>query len=443
MMFVYVVSMQRTFLSPLIMVLLFAIGFLLKLAVNIYNYTELETSGWMAIGNFGFSFKEFLELYIIVIVGFSGILFGLVSFKYFVSSKVKCVIIKKQNRISNAYFKKLIIGWFVAFLALILLMKYLGIGIHGFATEEEQRLPFKLVGIMLYFRGMFFPAMGVILLDIAHTKREKNIFYLILALIVGLTGLIAVFSLSRSSVFIPSMIVVLYMVANRNEFGLKARHLLCGSVIFLVLLSGAVIIEVFRGMIYQEGQDIYDVTLFFNVLSSIDLSAPFSFMASMLTSRIEGSRELMAVMSSSLAGIYTFFQVFFNTGDVNIPINVYNINIQTLGRAYGMTIGMLGLLYVSKNLLLVFIGTIFMTYLFLLVEYIFSVRGFRIAGFYLSCVWIIIIWMNITSFFFFRYFMITLLLLFTVNFLNNRFVFKAVQRPYSYLSSRHNNLGPL
>lgn len=439
---VHVATIQRTFLSPLIMVLLFGIGFLSKLAVNVYNHSELAVFGWEAIGSFSFSFAEFLELYIIIIVGFLGFLFGLISFKS-VFLKNKHVSIKKQNRIRNTYFKMLITGWFVAFLVLILLMKHLGIGVHGFAVEEEQRLPFKLVGIMLYLRGMFFPVIGIILLDIAHTKREKNIFYLILVLFIGLIGLIAFFSLSRSAIFIPVMIVILYMVANKYEFGFKTRHLLYSSAVLFILLGSAGIIEASRNIIYQEGRHAYDLNLLYGIWESFHLNSTFLFLWSALTSRIEGSRELMAVMSSSLTGIYTFFHVFFSTGDVNIPINVYGINIQAQGRAYGMTIGMLGLLYTSKSLLLVFIGTMLETYLFLLVEYIFSVRGFRIAGFYLACTWIIIIWMNITSFFFFRYFMITSLLLFTVNFLNNRFVFKAVQHPYSYLPPQRNNLNPL
>ena len=439
---VHVSTIQRTFVSPVIMVLLFGIGFLSKLAVNVYNHSELAIFGWEAIGSFSFSFAEFLELYIIILIGFLGFLVGLISFKY-VFLKNKRVRMKKQIRIRNLYFKALIIGWFVAFLVLILLMKQLGIAVHGFAAEEEQRLPFKLLGIMVYLRGIFFPVIGVVLLDIAHTKREKNIFYLIVVLFAGLTGLIAFFSLSRGAIFIPAMIIILYMVANRHEFGLKTRHLFCGSVVLFILLGGAGIIEASRNIIYQEGRHAYNLNLLYSIWEAFHLNSIFLFLWSALTSRIEGSRELMAVMSSSLTGIYTFFHVFFSTGDVNIPINVYGINIQAQERAYGMTIGMLGSLYTSKSLLLVFIGTMLQTYLFLLVEYIFSVRGFRITGFYLAGTWIIIIWMNITSFFFFRYFMITLLLLFTVNFLNNRFIFKAVQRPYSYLLPQRNNFNPL
>jgi hypothetical protein len=410
---VHITTLQRTFLSPLIIVLLFGIGFLLKLAGNVYNHTELKMHGWEGIGSFSFSFLQIMELYIIIIVGLFGFLFGLISFKS-VFLKNRHVIIIKQYQMRNMHLKMLITGWFVSFLVLILIMKHLHIGVHGLAVENEQVLPYKLIGIMLYFREMFFPVMGIILLDIAHLKRNTYLFYSILVLFAGITGSIAFVSLSRSAIFIPAIIIILYLVANRNEFGLKTRHMFYGSIFLVILFGGAVFVEAYRNVFYQEGRLSYNLNLLYKIWESIHLNSIFLFIWSAVTSRIEGSRELMAVISSSITGIYTFFHVFFSTGYVNIPINIYGINVQTEGRAYGMTVGMLGSLYTSKSLLLVFIGTMLQTYIILLVEYIFSVRGFRITGFYLACTWLIIIWMNITSFFFFRYFTITLLLLFTV-----------------------------
>lgn len=421
---VHVLVKQKILLSPTLFAFLISAGFILKLSVQIANKSSATVTGWKAIGTFGFSLNEMVGLLFVIICGLSGVLMALFLFKGFIRTRMQAVFLKHDMNIAGGKgrFGGIIIIWFVLYLLLILLMWKLGIGRHGFAVSEEQRLPFKLVGIMIYLRAIYFPAMAFVIMDYLFLKQRYTSIWIVFLLLMMLLSILAVVSFVRSMIIIPVALFAIFILANYRSFGLRIVKLfmifavIMVSAVFIMSIVDSVRSELYAGSSGNSGVDIATVRAH---ASNIDARRVFALISSTLTSRIEGTRELMAVYSSSLSGFTVFRETFLGTNDT-IYQDIFGFPITREGRAYGVTIGMLGLLFVGKSYLLVFVGSFLYTYLFMMIEYIFLKRGYRMAGFYLSAAFVAIIWMNLIWFFLIRYLVIAVLVYMTIIFIEKQ-----------------------
>jgi len=189
-------------------------------------------------------------------------------------------------------------------------------------------------------------------------------------------------------------------------------------VIMFLGLTLMLLVNNYRTLIYysQASQPILEI---FQSVSFLDV---IDFVIEMVTKRIEGSRELMAVMSSPLSGIDSFIDIFFNTGKIDIAESVYGFSTKTPGMAFGVTLGALGLLYTSKMIIIVFLGMFLQTLLIQYISRIFNKSGYPIAGYYFACLWIIIVLGNLSMFFVYRYLVVLMILLLFIKYLDTLFV---------------------
>jgi hypothetical protein len=86
------------------------------------------------------------------------------------------------------------------------------------------------------------------------------------------------------------------------------------------------------------------------------------------------------------------------------------------GFAFGMTYGLVGMLYISGSHMVVFFGTIFYLAALFSIERIFLRRGYITGSIFVSFIIFINIWGNMTWFFFFRFFFIAFFVYFMVKF---------------------------
>lgn len=415
---------QKILFSPTLFAFLISVGFVLKLSVQIENKGSTDVTGWEAIGTFDFSLNEMAGLLFVVVCGLSGILMALFSFNRFIITRIKAVFLKYDVNPAgvNGRFWILIIIWFVLYLLLILLMWKLDIGRHGFEVSEEQRLPFKLVGIMTYLRGIYFPATAFIIMDLLVFKRRYTSIWIVFVLLMLLLSILAVVSFTRSAIIIPISLFVMFILSNYRSFGLRIAKLFTMFALivvvafFIMSVVDSVRTELYAGSVGSSGVDIATVRAH---VPNIDAHQVFALVGSTLTSRIEGTRELMAVYSSSLSGFAVFLEAFFGTNDTIYP-DIFGFSAAQEGRTYGMTIGMLGLLFVGKSYLLVFVGSFLYTYLFMMIEYVFLKRGYRMTGFYLSAIFVVLIWMNMIWFFLIRYLVIAVFVYITIVFIEKQ-----------------------
>ena len=413
---IYIVCRLSKNLLVFIVSLLFSIGFLLKPGLNYLEYETLNVVGWEGIGTFGFSAYELTEMYMVVLAGILGVLVAIIIFnstKYMNSSPSKVNQLKHGKKTN---FHILFLLWLIFYLSLVMLMDSLHIGIHGLSPSRV--IGYKLIGIMVYLRDFVFPIIGVMLMDISHNSLSKKNFSLIFLSLLCMLLLVSVFSLSRGAFIIPLTFLSFYIICNGSSFGIRRSDYLKILLLLILAIFFMNFVNNYRTDLYQ----INPVNSIVNALSSISFKDLFTLSSQILTSRIEGSRELMAVIASPLNGIDDYINIFFNTGKIDIPGSVFGFNLHVEGRAYGITLGALGFLYASKSFLLVFLGMFFQMLLILYINLLFSRKGYPISGFYFSCLWIVIIWSGLSMFFIYKYIAVLIILLLFIKYLSIFFV---------------------
>lgn len=420
---IYILTSRKTFLSPVFFSILISIGFIIKLSVQIANKSLASQSGFLAIGTFGFSLGEMVGLFFVIVCGFSGVLVGVISFEKFTKKGINFIRFKQNTKMLGGYsgVKTLTILWFVFYSLLILIMWKLGIGRHGFSVTEEQALPFKLVGIMSYLRDMYFAMLTFVIMDIFLIKRKYSSIMAVFLLFFLLLTFISMVSFSRGVIIVPISLFGIFVIANYRLFNLRLSPTFCiCAILFVVIMVIASIVNSIRAVLYETGLDSgLEIATMLTYISGIDFQQTYVLFIDTLTSRVEGTRELMAVYSSSVTGIGAFWEAF-SAVDTSIFEDVFGFSMAQEGRAYGVTLGMLGLLFLSKSFFVVFIGSILYTYMFMTTEYIFAIKGCRITAFYVSAIIITGIWMNFTWFFIIRTFAMIALLYLTIILIERR-----------------------
>jgi hypothetical protein len=219
---------------------------------------------------------------------------------------------------------------------------------------------------------------------------------------------ISYYSLSRGA-FIVAIVPLLIVYIRSGRFSLKKAAII-GSIalVFLVSIS---MVGAYRSAIYYAETDAVGIS---EIISGVSIKEIFGTVG-FIVNRIEGSRELMAVISSDIKEFSSLLKVVFLDGD-DVMESVYGFIPTSEGFAFGMTYGLVGMLYISGSHMVVFFGTIFYLAALFSIERIFLRRGYITGSIFVSFIIFINIWGNMTWFFFFRFFFIAFFVYFMVKF---------------------------
>jgi hypothetical protein len=216
-------------------------------------------------------------------------------------------------------------------------------------------------------------------------------------------------SLSRSAIG-AALLPLVYVWLRRRKGKLAIGTIVKLTTVSVFFVYVAVSVTSYRGGLYSgetsiSGSQVGQVA---QTLASFDSREVLLF-SDFLLSRIEGSRELMAVLSAPVSGVATFWREFISS-DAAFDESVWGFSVEAEGLAFGRSYGLLGLLYISKSLLVVFLGAGAYVWLMLSVERTVLRRGYVATSFFISFVLFLIVWANMTWFYIARFAVILLML---------------------------------
>lgn len=406
-------SKQMTFSMNLFLIF-FGVGHVIKTAFVLLNKEIHQEIGWLTIGTFDFSIEAMSSLFLVEL---STLLGGYICIKQF---------IKKRKVSRDVYFftnsknrsKGLLLAWCVLSVLLIALIDRLGFGQHGVQPGEDAALPYGIGGFLVYFRNVAIPALGLVFLQwylYTHAKRRwvGYLAYILVALA------FSIYSLSRSAFIIATIPLVLIYLSSRR---ISLKRVAISSLIAFVFVVSMAAVNEYRLTIYNADVDASSAAEV--VLNAISVKQVL-VIAGFIVDRIEGSRELMAVMSSDIKGLSSLFDVFYY-GSSEVMESVMGFVPASEGMAFGITYGLSGLLFIGGSYLVVFFGTIAYLAALFAIERLFLNRGYVMASMYISFVIFVNIWGNMVWFFFVRFFFMAIFAYFIIRFIEK---FILIQRP--------------
>ncbi len=382
-------SKKLTFAMHLFMIF-FCIGHVIKTGTVILNKEIHAEIGWLTIGTFDFSIEAMTSLFMVETVTLIG---GYFAIKKFLRKSFEFADIKQTFPFKRSTLLLLFI-WFTFSIFLIIVISKLGFGAHGIQPSDDAALPFGIGGFLLYFRNLVVPSVGLVFLQwYARSNTSKKWVGYIAYIIVALT--FSIYSLSRSA-FVIAVIPLILFYVNNNAISLR-RLVYLGFVAFILLASMS-LVNRYRLSIYNLDTNIIGII---DLLSEIRITEVLLILG-FIVDRIEGSRELMAVISSDIKGVSSLLEVFFYGSD-RIIESIMGFIPRSEGMAFGLTYGMAGLLFISGNYLVVFMGTIAYLSLLFYVERLFIKRGYVMASIYISFLLFVNMWGNMDWFFLTRF----------------------------------------
>lgn len=392
--------LSRTFVFPYLFGGLYLLGYVFSFANVLQDVAGQDRAGFLTIGGFQFSQHEMGQVLAVVFFGVAGFLSAAFLMERFIGRKLASDFPLPPD-IPSGMITAMAYAWCVLSFALFLFMWQADIGVHGMVTPYENRLPWRLEGILLYGRDYFLPLLGFALCEAFLRADRRRAFVGFLSLQLGLALMTAFASLSRMPIVFAAATAIFCVALNYKKLGLTPRRVL----LFVVL---AVFFGIFAISALTEIRNFLYVGHFTADFSSNleVLSQPYIF-AKLLAVRVEGIRQLFAVISSDVTGLHALVSVLSGSeaGTRHVVESVYGfVPHNKPGQAFGLTLGVWGLLYLSKNYAVVFIGTSIYTFLGMLAEYAFLRKGYRTAAFYVAFILSAIIWMNLTAFFLLRFF---------------------------------------
>jgi hypothetical protein len=400
-------SSRMTFVMKLFLTF-FAIGHVIKTGNVLLNKDMHVGVGWVTVGSFDYSTEMMSVLFFVELCTIVSAYFV---FKFFLNrvnvSRDVHLDIKPGVKINYLMFI-----WAAVSALLIIFINSLGFGQHGMEPDPNNTLPYGIAGFLLYFRNLTIFSVGLALVELYLMSKNRQKSKIIFLLYILIAAIYSYYSLSRSAFIIITFPLIYYYL-----HGLKVSliSLLKSIAIFIALIVLVSLVNVYRLTIYS-GVEINLIDL----MSSESLPNIFDILSFVLD-RIEGSRELMAVIASDVKGLLSFYETFY-TGSDRVMESVMGFLPTADGRAFGMTYGLVGLLFISGSYLLVLFGTAFYVTFLLIFERLFIRRGYTLASMYISFVMFVNVWGNMTWFFFVRFLFIVLLTYFIINILVHRLI---------------------
>ncbi|SCY90350.1 hypothetical protein [Desulfoluna spongiiphila] len=277
--------------------------------------------------------------------------------------------------------------------------------------------------------GMFFLfASGLVLVDVlVQAKyRSKLVIFAVLYSIVAFYYSFE--SLSRSAMVVV-ILPLIYLYIKRYKFRYTFSTIFRFALIFSLLLLVVIAVGKYRLTFYNNDGPVdgNQISFIISIISNLELKE-FLLFPTFLIHRIEGSRELMAVISSNVLGLKSLYLALF-VGDQEIMKSVMGFIPLAEGKAFGMTYGLFGMLYLSKSLLVVFFGVGFYIWFLQTIERLFLKRGYEATSFFVSFILFVNVWGNMTWFFMFRFSFILIFLYLFVRLVMEKLFYKSVGYP--------------
>lgn len=332
----------------------------------ILNKKDYSYSGWNAVKDFDFTPSFFLKVYAYSISSIIFlVLFTTLIQKYFITkesiSREKSL--KKDN---NRYS----LPWSILFFLLLVLSIFTAIFMYvnniAILGIESDRLPFKLVGILFYFRGYVLP----VILFLVYKKTSRSFFvslsFILVALIVG------ALSASRGVTLIYLFPVLLEIL--NKKFALK--HFIL--ILFLIIL-GYFTTSLTRDAMYSStGLSIVELsTLILNTSSSFksDEGLLYSLLSiiSTMSNRLYGAQDSVLAYQYVLVNPWESFINFIFSGTLvnDLAGELYGLEFLP-GMGYGVGLGLVALFVMigKSNIFLMLISILFFSILISYVNYL-------------------------------------------------------------------------
>lgn len=384
---------RRRYYSPLIFTIFYFLGYLLSCCHVLLNKDDISRSGFGAIGSFMFTDSNFLILFLVITAGMGGIMtVTLLAEKIF---GCRCRIAAKRKIGSYFLSKKQLLMWcllwFCFSVCLILLMWHLEIGRTGLVGKT--RLPFRLVGFFVYLKGIFIPFCGILLLDICLRGAWKRMASLVLMLLIVIGIFSSLGANSRGAFAFTVFPAILFLLFTSRRNNLSQRLFVRFSVIGLIV--GCVVmfsVNIVRSFAYANVS--WSLTDALNLLTNLK-SADFDFFKMianymrLLTERVGGIRELLAVIGSNVSDIEIPVKMFMGMISADIYQSICNsvmgfVPFAGDGLGFGITYGMWGQLFLSKSYLVVYLGTAFLVGIVIFLEEVFLRKGLYSVALFIS-----------------------------------------------------------
>jgi len=356
-------------------IFLAAIANVIGTPLFILNKLMYSYSGWNAVKNFDFSLISFLHVYaysfpsVSLLIGFVWLIekctirYSSSDYKRTKSAIEKIIsapIMQKTNG-NNVIWTFLFFILLIFAVVLAIVMYVNKIAVLG---VEPERLPFRMVGILFYFRGYVLPIMLMIL----FTKTSQSTLVMILVIIMAL--IVGTLSASRGITFIYMFPVIVRILVHKSSF---QRICLVGA---LVVFS-YVVTSMGRGLIYSDqGLSTMD---FLSALLTSESEFRFDegvFVAllnviSTISNRLYGAQDLVLAYQYVLVDPWSSFWNFLFTGSIvsDLAGDLYGL-VFLPGQGYGVGLGLVGLLTMvgRANILLLVIAILFFSFLAVLMN---------------------------------------------------------------------------
>lgn len=419
----------RIYYSPLIITGFYILGYMLSFAQVLLNKENVLRVGFGAIGDFMFTDSSFIVFLLIVVAGMGGVLTAtLVAERIFKHKRGGATGERSPfDGVSEKRLYKWILIWGVFSLCLMLLMWSLEIGRTGLIGKTQ--LPFRLVGILLYVKMIFVPFCGTLFLDICLRRGRKRpaILVLTLLIVIGAIGSLGATSRGTFVFTVFPAIVFLLFTSHRNNLNQKL-FVIFSSVSILLAGLVAFVVEIVRGFVFAKMT--WDLTSSLSLLKDIGIKdikvfEMIQILLSLMTERIGGARELMAVVGSNISGISIPIQMFMGSIDPEMSASITNsvmgfvpYSDETVG--FGITFGMWGQLFLSRSYLVVFGGTILLVAILICFEEVFLRKGLRSVALLFAILLGFQFWGSASMFVLSRFAAITLVCYFTVVYIGRR-----------------------
>ena len=352
-------------------ILLAAIANVIGTPIFVLNKENYTYSGWNAVKNFDFSIFSFLNIYVI---SFSSILL-LIAFvgliERYTKPKYKRVEVSNNSApvgmlVRTKKGDKIIWSFLLFFLLLfsIVLAVFMYVNRIAVLGIEAERLPFKLVGILFYFRGYVLP----ILLFIVFRKSSQSFLLKVLVVVTAL--IVGALSASRGVTFFYLFPILTALLIKKISF---ARLSLVAGLVLL----GYFITSMTRNLTYEISElSVMDLPLLLLSTKS-SFQSEEGIIVSLLgiigtiSNRLYGAQDLVLSYQHILINPWQSFGNFLLTAGISKDLawELYGLRFLP-GQGYGVGLGLVGLFVMigRADMLLLIVVILFFSVLLVILD---------------------------------------------------------------------------
>jgi hypothetical protein len=322
-----------------------AIANVIGTPILVLNKASYSYAGWNAVKDFDFSIISFLKIYA---YSFSAIVL-LIAFiwlieRYTKNKPGKPEVVKHSTIVATSV--RTVKGYKIVWSLLLFLLLFfsLVLAIFMYVNKiavlgvEPERLPFKLVGILFYFRGYVLP----ILLFIVFRKSSQSFLLKVLVVITAL--IVGALSASRGVTFFYLFPVLTGILIQKISF---ARISLVAGLVLL----GYFVTSMTRDLTYStSGLSVLDLPLLLlssrsEFQSNEGIVVTLLSLIGTISNRLYGAQDLVLAYQHILINPWQSFGNFLLTAPImnDLAADLYGLKFLP-GQGYGVGLGLVGLL---------------------------------------------------------------------------------------------------